>query len=71
MTIANTLRHLRTQKGLTQEQLSAAAGLSQQLISKIERGLHVNPTCRTLRAISEALDVSVVELLPDDEPVAA
>ncbi len=50
------IRELRVQKGMTIEELAAAAQLSTGLISKIERDLG-NPSISSLRKISKALGV--------------
>ena len=48
------LKKIRTQLGYTQGALAEAAGVSQSIIAKIEAGA-VDPTFRTLSAISKAL----------------
>lgn len=60
-----TLRTIRTQKGLTQEQLSRLAGISQSYISQIERGKV--PSLRVAKRIAKALGVPVSTLLPLDD----
>lgn len=60
--VGRNVRRFRQQKGLTQEQFSAASGFSQQYISDLERGLR-NPTVVTLYELSQALGVSHLELL--------
>jgi transcriptional regulator with XRE-family HTH domain len=58
---------MRRAKGLTQEEVEARSGFSQQYISSLERGQR-NPTVITLFELAEALQVSHMELvLPDDE----
>lgn len=55
---AGLLRQLRTDAGLTQEQLAQATGLSPRSISDLERG--VNRTARrdTARLLADALDLA-------------
>jgi len=50
------LRALRKAKGFTQEQLEVGAGLSEHLISKIERGL-VSVSAVTVKRIATTLGV--------------
>jgi transcriptional regulator with XRE-family HTH domain len=50
------LRHRRRLRGLTQEQLAEAAGLSRVHISGIENGPHVQPEPETVEALVAALD---------------
>jgi len=65
--IGNTLAELRTNKGLTQEQLSGLAALDRTHYSKIERGLR-SPTIETLFKIAHALGMKpheVIKLIED------
>lgn len=59
-----TLREARRRIGLTQEQLEAKSGVSQTVISKIERGEVMDPASSTLLALSAALglDPRVLDL---------
>lgn len=54
-----SLRDMRTQSGLTQDELAAKSGLSQTQISKLESGEIRNPGMRTLRKLADALGVSL------------
>ncbi|MGQ9755705.1 MAG: helix-turn-helix domain-containing protein, partial [Desulfotomaculales bacterium] len=56
------IRKLRRAAGYTQEQLAAAAGLSQQYLSDIETGRH-RPSLRALETIAGALKTSAAALL--------
>jgi transcriptional regulator with XRE-family HTH domain len=56
-TMAKNLRKLRKAAGLTQPELARRAGVSQQLISQIERG--INRTTKELPQIASALGVQV------------
>jgi predicted transcriptional regulator len=55
----HTIREMRAAAGLTQKALAERTGLSQSLISRIERGT-VDPRTSTLRKILEALSSLVV-----------
>ncbi|MDZ5454711.1 helix-turn-helix transcriptional regulator [Labrys sp. ZIDIC5] len=58
---------LRQERNLTQEEVEARSGFSQQYLSKLERGKR-NPTLITLYELAQALGVSHVELvLPPQE----
>lgn len=63
----NFLR-IRREKGLTQEQIEELSGFSQQYLSGLERGKR-NPTILSLFELSQALGVSLGELI--SEPSAA
>lgn len=60
MNIASNLKRLRRESGLTQTQLAEQSGVSQQLISQIERG--VNLSTKELPALARALGVPVHEI---------
>lgn len=53
------LKRIRVQLGYTQAGLAEAAGVSQSIVAKVEAGA-VDPTFRTLRAISTALNSRIV-----------
>lgn len=55
------IRFYREQKGMTQAELGAAVGISEQDIEAFESGLK-SPTLRDALAIADALDVSPYEL---------
>ncbi|WP_445150780.1 helix-turn-helix domain-containing protein [Baekduia sp. Peel2402] len=57
------LKALRKQRGMTQEQVALAAGITQSHYSLIERGL-ISPTMRTVQKLADALEVDFRELLP-------
>lgn len=69
-----TLRQLREQAGLTQEQVAAVAGMRQGEVSSLERGDRPNPTLATLedyaRGLGQPLDVVVVALRATVEAAA-
>lgn len=54
--LGNTIRSLRIEKGLTQEQLAEKCESSAVYISEIERGIK-RPTFETVFAISLSLDM--------------
>ncbi len=60
--IGDTLKRLRTESALTQEELAANAGLTTAAVARIERN-EVNPRPSTLRKLAEALEVSPSELV--------
>lgn len=67
------LQRARLRLGLSQERVAHAAGLSGYTYQKFEKGeskpgTPLNPTLRTLLALSQVLDMSVESLLPADAP---
>ncbi len=63
--VGRNFARLRQEKGLTQEDVEARSGFSQQYISGLERGRR-NPTVITLYEPAQALGVSHVELVRPD-----
>ena len=63
------LRELRAARGLTQEQLCEAAGVSVDAVTRIERGERT-PTLATLASLARALGVEVTDLVRT-EPLPA
>lgn len=61
------LRSLRKEKGLTQRQLGAHVGVTQQMVGKWEKG-QSTPDPGTLARIAELLEVSVDALLGVEAP---
>jgi XRE family transcriptional regulator, fatty acid utilization regulator len=59
--LGKAIRQLRNERGMTQEALAHAAGVTVGHLSMIERG-HSNPTWATVKAIASALDASMIEL---------
>ena len=50
-----TLRDARKRRGLTQEQLESESGVSQAVISKLERGDVTDPASSTVLKLAKAL----------------
>jgi len=66
--VGRNVARLRREKGLTQEDVAARSGFSQQYLSSLESGRR-NPTVITLYELAQALGVSHVALVtPDGEP---
>ncbi|RWQ57838.1 helix-turn-helix transcriptional regulator [Mesorhizobium sp.] len=65
--VGKNFARLRREKNLTQEEVQARSGFSQQYLSGLERGKR-NPTVITLYELAQALGVSHTELVqPDDQ----
>ena len=62
---AETIRHLREERGLTQSQLAEAIGVTDKAISKWETGRGL-PDISLIEPLASALGVSVAELLTGD-----
>lgn len=61
MEIQNKLREIRTERGLTQEQLAGMVGVTRQTIISVEKG-RFTPSVRLALELAQALDASVNEL---------
>ena len=64
--IGASIRKYRLQSDMSQENLSLSAGLHPAYIGRLERGEKC-PTVDTLYRISEALEISIFELLREDD----
>jgi transcriptional regulator with XRE-family HTH domain len=66
--IGERIRALRTERGLSQEEVARRTGVSLGSYGDIERGVTTDPHYSTLRGISHALGVPIDRLL-QEEPV--
>jgi transcriptional regulator with XRE-family HTH domain len=62
LNVAKILRAEREKRQLSMTVLAAKAGLSQQMISYVERGIR-NPTLETLLRITGALDINLARVI--------
>src|SRR3972149_4036153 len=56
---AERFKVLRREKGLSQEQLAVAAGVSCSTVTAIETGRNINPSVSTLLKLAPCLDVAL------------
>jgi transcriptional regulator with XRE-family HTH domain len=59
--LGEAIRQLRQKRGMTQEDLAHASGITTGTLSLIERG-HANPTWGTLKGIANALGISMGDM---------
>lgn len=64
--IGNKIKSIRTEKNITQEQLSELIGKTASSVQKYERGV-VEVPLSVLEKIANALDVSLLELMDIDQ----
>jgi len=62
--VGGNIRRLRTERGLSQEEVAHRVGVVTTYLGQIERGRR-NPTIGVLARIANALDVRLVELIND------
>jgi transcriptional regulator with XRE-family HTH domain len=60
--VAQLLKEERERHGLSMTVLAARAGLSQQMVSYVERGMR-NPTLDTLIRVTTAMEVDLADLI--------
>ena len=61
--LAEIVKKLREEKGLSQEKLARLADVSNNTIVNIEAGKQNNPTIKTLKRIAKTLEINVDELI--------
>lgn len=59
-----SIRTIRQEKGMTQEELAYKAHVSRGILSDLETGKRVNTTAGTLVKLAKALGCSVCDFLP-------
>jgi transcriptional regulator with XRE-family HTH domain len=69
-TLGDNVVRLRTERGLTREQLAVHARVGSRTIASIEAG-EANPNFATLVAISEILQVAVSDLTAEPTEMAS
>ena len=69
MSIGQRIRHIRTQKGISQGDIERSTGMLRGYISRVEHG-HTVPSVETLQRFAAALDVPMYRLFytAQDEP---
>ena len=66
MRIGDKVRHMRKVRGATIRQLAETVGVSDSMVSKVERGDIKEPTAAFITAVSEALSIPVEYFLYDE-----
>ncbi len=67
MQIGDILKRKRTDLGLTQQELEDRSGVTQSMISKLEKGSAENVSVDVLRKLAKALHCLLVDLLPEED----
>jgi transcriptional regulator with XRE-family HTH domain len=68
--VAKIFKEEREKRRLSMTTVAAKAGLSQQMVSYVERGIR-NPTLETLLRISEALEIDLAKVITRASKTAA
>lgn len=67
MRIGDILKRKRTALELTQEDLFNRSGVTQSMISKLEKGRTENVSIDVLRKLAKALNCLLIDLLPEED----
>lgn len=65
-TLGRRLKHARLIQGLTLKTLADAAGCSESMLSKVERG-HASPSLATLHRLAKVLETNIAKLTSNEE----
>jgi transcriptional regulator with XRE-family HTH domain len=68
--IGERLMLARWRRNLTQEQLSKISGVTQRVISEVERGKREGVAFATIIRLAEVLEVSLDDLITELQPAA-
>lgn len=63
--IGPRIRELRSERGMTLDQLASRAGISASHLSRLERG-QAEPSFRVAAAIADQIGVSLSDLIPSN-----
>ena len=61
--LSKKIKELRNKAGWSQQKLAEKAGLSYNVITKIEQGAAKNPNIQTMIKLADAFDISIDELV--------
>lgn len=63
--LAQRIRAVREERGLTQQAVARAAGIASDMVSRLENGHYTSPGLRTLLRIAGGMGVPLASLLPE------
>ena len=63
--LADNLKRYRAKIGLSQDQLARKAGITYSTLTKLESGVNQNPKVKTLQQLSQALEVTLDDLMKE------
>jgi len=61
--LAENIKKLRRRQKISQEELAKKAGITYSTLIKLESGANDNPTIKTIKKISDALNAKIDELI--------
>ena len=68
-TLGKQICYWRDRRRLTQEELAALAGVSEDAVKSLEQGRRPNPRILTVLKVAAALGLGLDELLAEPDPV--
>ncbi len=63
LNFSKTLKKLRAEKGMTQEELAQLSGVDYKYLQKLEGQTPSSPTLSTLDKLSKGLNISLIDLV--------
>lgn len=67
--IGKTIKKFRKEKGWRQDELAEKSGVPMSTITKIEAGFIKNPSIEKMAKIAKALEITVDELIYEEEKI--
>jgi transcriptional regulator with XRE-family HTH domain len=67
MNIGGKIKELRKVQKITQKDFAKKVGIPYMTMVKIEQGVSDNPTIKNLKAIADALNISLDELVKNND----
>lgn len=67
MQIGGLIKTKRLSLGLTQQELEDISGVTQSMISKLEKGIADNVSIDILRKLAKAMNCALIDLLPEED----
>lgn len=61
--LSENIKRFRKKKGMSQDKLAKLADVTHTTLVKLESGVNDNPTVKTLKKISDALGITLDELV--------
>lgn len=62
-TVGDKIRHIRKQKGLTQDQLARQCDIPYTTLTKLESNVITKPTIQTVEKIAKGLEMTIDDIL--------
>ena len=67
MNLGDAIRNIRQEKGLSQGEMQKRTGILRSYLSRVENG-HTVPSFATLQRLASAMEVSLADFFPGEDP---